>query len=143
MDLNSLSCGGQCSPSHLYGTISPCVSSSVILLFILLTSSRFIGAPRSTRGVIPRPILSISTPAGVTFPPSSAGRADLPVMIGSSLPVAPLLSNPPARSILSTQTTNHPMSLSHHTPAVVPQHVRHPPTSSLRPPSKSLRSLVF
>ena len=108
MDLNSLSCGGQCSPSHLYGTMSPCVSSGVILLLILLISSRFIGAPHSTRGIIPRPILSISTPAGLTFPPSSVRRADLPIMIGSSLPVAPLLSNPPARSILSTQTSNHP-----------------------------------
>ena len=47
-------------------------------------------------------------PAGLTFPPSSVRRADLPIMIGSSLPVAPLLSNPPARSILSTQTSNHP-----------------------------------
>ena len=137
MDLNSLSCGGQCSPSHLYGTISPCVSSSVILLLTLLISSRFIGAPRSTRGSIPSPILSISTPAGLSFQPSSVRRADLPLMIGSSLPVTPLLSNPPARSILSTRkiATVHLMSLSHHIPAVVPHFVRHPSTNFLAAPS--------
>ena len=130
MDLNSLPCSGQCFPLHLYGTISPCVffqcdSAPHFPDIISVHRSPTLHHPTSEP-------FSISTPAGLSFPPELCAKADLPLMIGSSLPVTPLLINPPVRSIRSTETSNHP------------SHVLVPPDSGCRAAicSSSLRLLL-
>ena len=101
MYLNSLSCGGQCSPSHLYGTISSCDSAPHSPDIISVHRS-----PTLHARYHPTSDPFHFHPCWPDLSTKFCGESCLPIMIGSSLPVAPLLSNPPARSILSTG--NHP-----------------------------------